>query len=71
MYSFAFGDGGAANAFFGGFEKAFLVGVSAERAMQAIRAAADTGQIGDGKILVLPMEAAIRIRTGESGNNAL
>ena len=43
----------------------------AERAMQAIRDAAGTGQIGDGKIFVLPMEAAVRIRTGESGNNAL
>jgi nitrogen regulatory protein PII len=42
-----------------------------ERAMLAIRDAAGTGQIGDGKIFVLPMEAAIRIRTGESGNNAL
>jgi len=42
-----------------------------ERAMQAIQDAAGTGQIGDGKIFVLPMEAAIRIRTGESGNNAL
>lgn len=43
----------------------------AERAMQAIRDAAVTGQIGDGKIFVLPMESAVRIRTGESGNNAL
>jgi len=42
-----------------------------ERAMQAIQDAAATGQIGDGKIFVLPVEAAIRIRTGESGNNAL
>ena len=43
----------------------------AERAMQAIRDAAATGQIGDGKIFVLPLEAALRIRTGESGDNAL
>ena len=43
----------------------------AERAMQAIQDSAATGQIGDGKIFVLPMESAIRIRTGESGNNAL
>lgn len=43
----------------------------AERAMQAIQDSAATGQIGDGKIFVLPMEAAVRIRTGESGNNAL
>ena len=43
----------------------------AERAMRAIQNAAGTGQIGDGKIFVLPMESAIRIRTGESVNNAL
>ena len=43
----------------------------AERAMQAIQDAAATGQIGDGKIFVLPLEAALRIRTGESGDNAL
>jgi nitrogen regulatory protein PII len=43
----------------------------AERAMQAIQDSAATGQIGDGKIFVLPMESALRIRTGESGNNAL
>lgn len=43
----------------------------AERAMQAIQESAATGQIGDGKIFVLPMEAAIRIRTGESGGDAL
>ena len=43
----------------------------AERAMQAIQETAGTGHIGDGKIFVLPLEAAIRIRTGESGNNAL
>jgi nitrogen regulatory protein PII len=43
----------------------------AERAMQAIRESAATGQIGDGKIFVLPLEEAVRIRTGESGNNAL
>lgn len=43
----------------------------AERAMQAIRDAAATGQIGDGKIFVLPMDSAVRIRTGESDNNAL
>lgn len=43
----------------------------AERAMQAIQDAARTGEIGDGKIFVLPMEAAARIRTGETGNDAL
>jgi len=43
----------------------------AERATQAIQDAAGTGQTGDGKIFVLPMESAMPIRTGESGNNAL
>jgi nitrogen regulatory protein P-II 2 len=37
----------------------------------AIRAAAATGKIGDGKIFVLPVEEAIRIRTGETGSSAL
>ena len=32
---------------------------------------ARTGQVGDGKIFVLPVEAAIRIRTGEDGGNVL
>lgn len=39
--------------------------------IDAIRAAANTGKIGDGKIFVMPVEQAIRIRTGESGNEAL
>ena len=42
-----------------------------DRTIDAIRAAARTGQIGDGKIFVLPMERAIRIRTGEAGDEAL
>jgi nitrogen regulatory protein P-II 2 len=42
-----------------------------DRTIEAIRAAARTGQIGDGKIFVLPMERAIRVRTGESGDEAL
>jgi nitrogen regulatory protein PII len=32
---------------------------------------AKTGKIGDGKIFVLPVEKAVRIRTGESGKDAL
>ncbi len=32
---------------------------------------ASTGSIGDGKIFVLPVEQAVRIRTGESGNDAI
>jgi len=42
-----------------------------ESAVEAICKAANTGQIGDGKIFVMPVEQAIRIRTGESGNEAL
>jgi nitrogen regulatory protein P-II 1 len=43
----------------------------AERAIEAIRSAAQTGRIGDGKIFVYPIEQAIRIRTGEFGDDAL
>ena len=42
-----------------------------ERAVETIRKAAGTGKIGDGKIFVMPIEHAIRIRTGESGVEAL
>ena len=40
-------------------------------AIEAISKAARTGEIGDGKIFVTPVEQAIRIRTGESGDMAL
>ena len=40
-------------------------------AIQAISKAAATGKIGDGKIFVQPIEQAIRIRTGESGEEAV
>jgi len=43
----------------------------AERTVELIRAAAMTGKIGDGKIFVLDVEQAVRIRTGESGAAAL
>ncbi len=43
----------------------------ADEVVAAIRAAAVTGKIGDGKIVVSPIEAAYRIRTGESGEDAL
>ncbi|BAN69946.1 P-II family nitrogen regulator [endosymbiont of unidentified scaly snail isolate Monju] len=39
--------------------------------IEAITNAAGTGKIGDGKIFVYPLEQAIRIRTGESGPEAL
>jgi nitrogen regulatory protein P-II 2 len=40
-------------------------------AVEAIKTSAATGKIGDGKIFVLPVEQAVRIRTGESGSAAL
>ncbi len=43
----------------------------ADKAVQAIVEAANTGRIGDGKIFVLPLEEAIRIRTGERGSSAV
>ena len=42
-----------------------------ERVIEAIEKAANTGKIGDGKIFVFDLEQAIRIRTGESGPEAL
>ncbi len=43
----------------------------AEKVIEAIRNAANTGKIGDGKIFVSPVEDVIRIRTGETGAEAL
>jgi nitrogen regulatory protein P-II 2 len=43
----------------------------ADRAIEAIQVASQTGQIGDGKIFVLPLELAVRVRTGETGTAAL
>ena len=42
-----------------------------EKAVKAISDAAKTGKIGDGKIFVLPIEGAIRIRTEETGDAAI
>ena len=42
-----------------------------EDAIAAIAGAARTGRIGDGKIWVTPVEQVLRVRTGESGNDAL
>jgi len=42
-----------------------------EKIVKAIREAAQTGQIGDGKIFIHPVDDAIRIRTAERGNLAL
>ena len=43
----------------------------AAQAIDVIRDAASTGQIGDGKVFVLDLEQALRIRTGETGAEAL
>jgi nitrogen regulatory protein PII len=43
----------------------------AAKAIEAITTAAKTGQIGDGKIFVTPIEQSVRIRTGETDDNAL
>ena len=42
-----------------------------ERVVESIRDAANNDQIGDGKIFVMDLDQAIRIRTGETGNEAL
>lgn len=42
-----------------------------DAAVDAIRKAAQTGRIGDGKIFVSNIEEAVRIRTGETGNDAI
>lgn len=43
----------------------------ADKVVEAITSAAKTGQIGDGKIFVTPIEQTVRIRTGETDANAL
>ncbi len=43
----------------------------AERVIEAITRAANTGKVGDGKIFVYDLESAVRIRSGESGPEAL
>ncbi len=48
-----------------------VAGPEADRVVEAISAAAKTGQIGDGKIFVSPIEKAVRIRTGETDADAL
>ena len=41
------------------------------RMLNAIISSARTGEMGDGKIFVLPVDNAVRVRTGESGENAI
>ena len=48
-----------------------LADASVQAAVDAIIRAAKTGEIGDGKIFVLPLESAVRIRTGEKGDQAI
>jgi nitrogen regulatory protein P-II 2 len=43
----------------------------ADKTVEAITAAARTGQIGDGKIFMMPIDHALRIRTGETDSDAL
>lgn len=43
----------------------------AERVVEVIAGAANSGKIGDGKIFVSPLEQVVRIRTGETGPDAL
>jgi len=48
-----------------------VAGAFVGQVIETIETAARTGKIGDGKIFVLPMEQALRIRTGETGSEAL
>ncbi len=43
----------------------------AAKVVQIIQDSAKTGQIGDGKVFVLPLESVVRVRTGETGAAAL
>jgi nitrogen regulatory protein P-II 2 len=42
-----------------------------DQVIEAITSTANTGKIGDGKIFVMPVEQVVRIRTGETGSEAL
>ena len=48
-----------------------VAAAEADRAVEAIAEAARTGQIGDGKIFVVDLQSALRIRTGEMDGDAL
>ena len=48
-----------------------VVDYKAVQVSEAIRKAACTGRVGDGKILILPVEESVRIRTGERGSAAI
>ena len=42
-----------------------------QKTVEVVSGAAKTGKIGDGKVFVIPVDNAVRIRTGEDGNEAL
>jgi nitrogen regulatory protein P-II 1 len=42
-----------------------------DETVETIRSATNSGKIGDGKIFVLPVEGAVRVRTGERGDDAI
>ncbi len=42
-----------------------------DEVVEQIRNAANTGKIGDGKIFIIPVEGAVRVRTGETGKDAI
>ena len=42
-----------------------------EKVIETIKTSAQTGKLGDGKIFVFPVEQAVRVRTGETGNDAI
>ncbi|HEY1541523.1 MAG TPA: P-II family nitrogen regulator [Xanthobacteraceae bacterium] len=46
-------------------------GEQADRVVEAITTSGRTGQIGDGKVFVMPLDHAVRIRTGETDSDAL
>jgi nitrogen regulatory protein P-II 1 len=48
-----------------------VAGEIADKVVEAIRKAANSGKIGDGKIFILPVEDVMRIRTGERGKEAI
>jgi nitrogen regulatory protein P-II 1 len=49
----------------------FVADANVDKVVETIIGVARTGSIGDGKIFILPVEDAVRIRTGESGEDVL
>ncbi|MBT8340966.1 MAG: P-II family nitrogen regulator [Desulfatitalea sp.] len=43
----------------------------ADKVVETIKSAAHTGKLGDGKIFIYPLEQAVRVRTGETGEDAI